>query len=280
MEKSILERIRAVSDRLTAKERKAAQALLSNYPMAGLETVAGFARIAGVSGPSILRFTNRIGFNSYPEFQQHLRAEMEARLKSPIAKAPQGPGLGNGGGSDLERFAEAAITNIRDTTHSLAPQELEKAATLIGEASGTVYLVGGRFTDPLARYMAAHLKLLRPRIMHLAGQVDSWRDHLIDMGRKDVLITYDIRRYQEGVIWFAEQAASRKVPIVLFTDQWISPVTRIATHVLPAHIEAPSNFDSSIAILTLTEAVIAQCTKLIWEQAQKRIRDLEELREL
>ena len=63
---SIAESIRQGLARLTPTERKPAMALLANYPVPGLETVAQFARRAGVSGPTILRLVAKLGFASYP----------------------------------------------------------------------------------------------------------------------------------------------------------------------------------------------------------------------
>src|SRR5580765_7058681 len=83
---SIAETIRDRLEMLTAAERRAARALLANYPMLGLETVAEFSARSGVSPPSILRFTGRLGFASYAEFQRRLREEVEAQLQSPLAK--------------------------------------------------------------------------------------------------------------------------------------------------------------------------------------------------
>ena len=84
---SVAEAIRDRLAALTASERRAARALLANYPMLGLETVAEFSARSGVSSPTVLRFTTRLGFANYAEFQRRLREEVEAQLKSPLAKA-------------------------------------------------------------------------------------------------------------------------------------------------------------------------------------------------
>lgn len=73
--------IRARLGELTPTERRAAHVLLSNYPFAGLETVAQFASRAGVSAPSILRFIARLGFSAYADFQRRLKEELEAQLQ-------------------------------------------------------------------------------------------------------------------------------------------------------------------------------------------------------
>ena len=67
MERPLLEDIRDRLDEFTATEKKAAHALLANYPMQGLGTVAQFAEAAGVSSPTILRFVGRLGFPGFAE---------------------------------------------------------------------------------------------------------------------------------------------------------------------------------------------------------------------
>src|SRR5262245_34848015 len=91
--RSVAARTRGSLGRLTATERKPALTLLASYPVAGLETVAQFARQAKVSGPTILRLVTKLGFQSYPEFQQALHDELEQRTRTPLAKAPPGAGL-------------------------------------------------------------------------------------------------------------------------------------------------------------------------------------------
>src|SRR3989454_7238708 len=71
---------------LSPAERKLARVLLASYPIAGLESVARFAERAGVSAPTVTRFITKLGFRGYPEFQEQLRQEVQARLSSPLAR--------------------------------------------------------------------------------------------------------------------------------------------------------------------------------------------------
>ena len=66
---------------MPAGERRAAQALVANYPLVGLKTVAEFSQAAGVSSPTILRFVARLGFHNYAEFQAALQDELAAQLQ-------------------------------------------------------------------------------------------------------------------------------------------------------------------------------------------------------
>ena len=80
----ISERVRRSLRSCTTAEQRVARALLDHYPVAGLETVARFAKRAGTSGPTILRFVNRLGFASYAAFQNALRNEVQNQLQSPF----------------------------------------------------------------------------------------------------------------------------------------------------------------------------------------------------
>lgn len=265
-------------DRLTPAERKPARLLLSNYPLIGLEPLTGFAQRAEVSHPSILRFVAKLGFSGYADFQAALRTELEARLKSPLAKR-HGDGAEPPGNEDfLQRFAEAACDNIRQSVASLPRGEFVGALSLLADKSNAIYLLGGRFTDPVATYAYMHLRVLRRNVHHMAGPPVSWAEYLLDMDRHAVLMVFDIRRYQGDVVHFAREAAARGARVLLVTDQWLSPIAGVAEHVLAAHIEVPSSWDSVAAITTLVEGLIAALNNREWHHLKDRIHDLEQLR--
>jgi DNA-binding MurR/RpiR family transcriptional regulator len=276
MNASISELIAEKIDAMPASERKAAQTLIANYPLIGLRTVAEFSREAGVSSPTILRFVARLGFQSYPEFQSALQEELAAQVQSPWNRAAAiQPTKGN----TAFPLMEAAIENIRETFQHLSAQQLNDVTDAISRSRARIYLLGGRFTDPIARYMAAHLKITRSGITHLTGQESNWRDQLIDMGKKDVLIIFDIRRYQDSLVRFAEKAQTRGVEIILITDQWLSPIARFARHVIAGRTAVPSPWDSSATLFLVAETLIAEVTRKLEKSSADRIRDMEQLRD-
>ncbi len=271
-EATLAVRVRAELGALTPTERRAAHVLLSNYPFAGLETVAQFAQRAGVSAPSVLRFVARLGFTAYADFQKRLKDELEAQLKSPLSKSEPSTTTPAAG------FASAVAANIAQTFESLAPAEFEAILAILTDLRRRIHFVGGRFTEPMALYAVRHLRVVRPDVLAVEGQAATWRDQVIDFSKRDVLVVFDIRRYQDDVIRFAEAAAERGATVVLFTDQWLSPIARVARHVISARIAVPSNWDSNVAIMAVLEALIAAATKALWEGAETRMKALEELR--
>ena len=276
---SIAEHVRDSINRLTARERKTAHTLLANYPAAGLAPVAEFAERAQVSAPTVLRFVAKLGFQGYPDFQRQLRDELEAQIASPLAKPARAAPAHNPERAAIDPFVEAAVANLAGTFRHLPASEFSAIVDLICDRRRSVHLIGGRFTDALARYFAAHLGLVRPNVRHVQSGVGVWRDRLLDMSPRDVLVVFDIRRYQEDVVAFARSAAERGVAIVLITDQWISPLSRRAAHVIACRVAAPSRWDSNVALLAMIEALTAAATERLGAFARTRIEELERLRE-
>jgi DNA-binding MurR/RpiR family transcriptional regulator len=275
MSTNIAEQIADRIDAMPAGERRAAQTLIANYPLIGLKTVADFSQQAGVSSPTILRFVARLGFQNYPEFQAALQDELAAQLQSPLNRAENPSAFAAGESSPT---VSAIVDNIRETFRHLSRRQITQLAALLADRRSKTFLVGGRFTDPIARYLAAHLTIIRPNVFHLGGQESNWRDRLIDMGKRDVLLIFDIRRYQESLVRFAEKAHERGVQIVLFTDQWLSPIARFARHVVAGRTAVPSAWDSSAALFVVAETLIGELTLQLETDSARRIREMEELR--
>ena len=275
MASSIAELIAARIEAMPAGERRAAQALIANYPMIGLKTVADFSARAGVISPTILRFVSRIGFQNYAEFQSALNDELAEQLQSPASRSQiRKPTPG-----EQAPLLAATIDNINETFRHLSGRQIADIADLLAEPRQRIHLLGGRFTDPLAAYTAAHLSIVRAGVYHLSGQESLWRDRLIDMGRRDILVIFDIRRYQDSLVRLAEKAQKRGVRVVLLTDQWLSPIARFATHVVAGRTAVPSAWDSSASLFVVCERLIAEVTARSGEAAAARLRDVEALRD-
>src|SRR5262245_54252366 len=191
---TIAERIRLASTRLTPAEHKLANALLASYPVAGLSSITEFARAAKVSTPTALRLAKKLGFTGFPSFQAALRGEVSAQLQDPIARhqrwshdAPDG--------HVLNRFADAVMENLRGSLKLVDHRSFDRIADLIADHHQAVHIVGGRITMPLAEYFHTHLHMIRPQVTLMPASPAAWPQYLLNMKRGDVLIAFDVRRY-------------------------------------------------------------------------------------
>ncbi|OPZ12170.1 MAG: DNA-binding transcriptional regulator HexR [Alphaproteobacteria bacterium ADurb.BinA280] len=276
MNDTIVELLRHSLSSLPLTERRVAMRLLADFPMAGLGSASELARTVGVSVPTVLRLVIRLGFGAYPEFQTRLREELAAQLSSPLTKAPQSADSGEG--HRWQQFASRVADNVAETFQHLAADELQQIAAWLADPKSRIHLVGGRFTDALAQYVSVQMRILRSGVNHLRDQEANWFDQVLDMGSKDVLVIYDIRRYQPSLLRLADLATQRGTKVILLTDQWLSPIARVARHVLPARVQVPSPWDSNAALMALSEALLAEVSRIAGDSAQRRMRELERLR--
>lgn len=261
---------------LTRAERQLAETLLDNYPVSGLGSITTVAENAGVSTPTVARMVQKLGFKGFPDFQSRLHQELEATISNPISKhdrwAASAPGT-----HTLNRFADAAMNNMRETLAQIEPQEFDEAVALIADRRRNVYLLGGRITRAVADYLFTHLQVIRPGVTEIASNASAWPHYVLDMRHGDVLILFDIRRYEQEMETLAKSARERGVEIVLFTDRWSSPVAKSASKVFRSQIEVPSAWDSSVVILFLVEALIEAVQSTNWDATRDRMKTLEGL---
>ncbi|MBI1207145.1 MAG: SIS domain-containing protein [Azospirillum sp.] len=273
---TVAERIRSRFESLTRAETQLANAMLENYPVSGLGSITAIAEQSNVSTPTVVRMAKKLGFKGFPDLQLALRAELEETVSNPITKhntwAENAPDT-----HILNRFADAAMENMRQTLRLIDPQSFNAVAELLADRNHAVHIVGGRITRALADYMFTHMQVIRPGITLVATNANMWPHYLLNMEKGDVLVLFDIRRYERDSLRLAEIAASRGVTLILFTDQWGSPAAKHAAHSFHSRIEAPSAWDSSVVTLFIVEALLAAVETLIWDETRDRMKTLEEL---
>jgi DNA-binding MurR/RpiR family transcriptional regulator len=257
--------------KLTPAERKISRLLTLQYPLPGLDTVTRLASRAGVSAPTVIRLVEKLGFDSYADFQNALKAELGARLSSPLTMyGEHSPGDAGGIDGVLRRAIDTFSDGIRASLSRVPTGELRAAVNLLADPRRTVHTVGGRFSDVLAQCLASHLQEVRPHARHLPHAPSERAAALLDVSRKSVVIAFDYRRYQWDTIRFGEAAKRQGATLVLFTDPWLSPLAGKADIVLQTVVAAPSPFDSMVAALALVETVVAALVDQLGEQPRPR----------
>jgi DNA-binding MurR/RpiR family transcriptional regulator len=229
-----------------------------------------------VSTPTVVRLAQKLGYKGYPDFQAALRGEVEAMLISPLAKHDRWAG-GVPDTHILNRFADAVMTNLQATLGQIDHAEFDAAAKLLADPARHVFAMGGRITHSMADYFTSLMTIVRPQVTLLSDSSSTWQPALLDMRPSDVLLVFDIRRYENAVLQVTEMAKERGAEIVLITDRWISPASAHARHTLACHIEAPSAWDSNVSLMVLVETLLAAVQDLTWDVTEGRMKRLEEL---
>lgn len=273
---SIGETVQAALDSLTPSERRVARALLETYPAAGLESLPRLAAAAGVTPPTVLRFVRKLGFMGYRHFQDALRTEVQARMESPLTlyRRPT-PELD---GRLLDATLAVMHEGLEKTFRSVPDSTFTAVVDLLADQRREAVFTGGRFSQLVAHFLQAQMRMLRPGCT-LVGETFAPRsDALLDIGSRTVVCVFDYRRYQDDTVAFAREAAARDATIILFTDPWLSPATEVARHVLMSHPDSPSPFDSMIGAFALAEAVLAGVVAKLGADGRGRVAELERVR--
>ncbi len=272
---TLMDRIAAQLPSLTESERRAARALLARYPTTGLDTVGLFAKRAGVSAPTILRFIGKLGFSGYSEFRRSLWEELEAAQAYPLTRPSQWDSATDGFSALGAQLAEVAT----DSATMMQRTEVDRLVDLLRDERRTIYVLGGDFTDAVARHLEFHLRKLRPRVRLLDRDLPRRADILIDLGRRDVLVAFDIRRYQSDTVAAVEFAKGRGAKTVLFTDQWMSDAAKAADIAFRARVDGPSRWDSLIGLIGQVEIVAQAFDERVWANARSRVEAIERARD-
>lgn len=273
---AIEDQMRAALPELTRAERQLATHILRHYPVAALGSITALAKAAEVSTPTVVRLCQKLGFKGYPDYQTALRGEVEAMLVSPIAKHDRWAG-GAPDAHVLNRFADAVVANLQATLGQIDHAEFDAVARLLADRNRKIYAMGGRITHALADYFVTLMKVVRPEVTLLSDMSNTWPPALLDMERGDVLLVFDIRRYENSVLQLVELAVEQGAEVILVTDRWVSPASSHARHTLSCHIEAPSAWDSTVSILVLVETLLAAVQDLTWGKTEERMKRLETL---
>jgi len=257
---------------LTPAETRVARAILGSYPASATRSAAAIAEVAESSPASVIRFVTKLGFASLREFHEAVRAELEGRSRSPydtLAPASSEHDL-------IEAVIQAEATNVAATLHRLTPESIRALRTLLNDAS-SVSVLGGRFSQALAVYLHAHLRLIRPGALLLSTA--DVPDEIAHLGRGSLIVIFDFRRYHPEAEFAARYTKARRGKVIVVTDPYISPAAHHADHTLVAEVEGPHLVDSYASVVALLDTIIGDLVATNSAAMRQRIDRVETARE-
>lgn len=261
----------------TVAERRVVAILFANYPSAALTSISQLAGQAGVSDPTVHRLVLKLGFDGYPEFQRALLAEVDARMNSPLSRLESSADEPHA--QDMQQAMLGSLTvALGKTAEQASREDFETAVSLLADPQRTVFGCGGRASSFIASWLVVLLSQMRPHARHVEPSLERGSEALADLEAGDVLVVYDYRRYQESVVRFAHAAHELGARIVLFTDEWRSPIAHFADAVLVSLVPSASPFDTKVPALAQTESIVAAIVHRLPEEAKARLKRIEALR--
>lgn len=260
----------------TTSERRIIPFLKDDSLVIELQSITKLAEAAEVSTPTVIRLARKLGFDGFPSMQSAIRAELAERIKQPLAKLDTQL-LTENNDHIINQFARQIVSNVNQTIGQIDHAEFDRAAQILSDFNRSVYLIGGRITEPTAYYFANQLKIVRPNVTLMNSSQNTWPQTILDMNDKSVLVLFDIRRYEKKMQRLVDLAIAAGARIILFTDQWGSPLERTADYCFRAMVQAPSSWDSTVALNFLVESFVAQIQSDAAGESSERLKQMEEM---
>lgn len=239
-----------------------------------MQSAAELAARGGASAPSVIRFARALGFDGYPAFQAAVRADIQ---RGYIRPRPSDT-AGTTGAEHLQASGAALGASVSATFANVIESEWGAVVDLLADPRRRIRCRGGSFTQVLASYLSAHLRLLRPAVTLLGADASHDVGEIVDLGSRDVLVVFDVETYQGDTIELARAADARGAAVVLFTDPGMSPIADVADHVLVSEVRGVMAFDSLAPMLGLVEALVAHLELRLGDRVRARSEEIARLR--
>ena len=243
---------------LSPAHRKIADYLLADSRRAALEPIATVARDLHTSESTVVRFAQSLGYPGYPELREKLRETFLTTATSLDRLAAE---RGSVRGSILEQVLAEDADAVLGT---LAQIPVETFDVVVREIVGArrTYVAGFRGSAGVALVLGMGLRIFLPETRVIAVNVGDTAEELLSLHKGDVLIVISVLRYAEQTLEILRYAHDQKARTVAITDSPVSPVARLADHVLLVRPTTPRSMASYAAIASLasalTEAVAAR----------------------
>lgn len=256
----IISRINELYSNMSKGHKRIAQFITEHYDQAVFMTAAKLGSELGISESTVVRFAAGIGYEGYPEFQKALEDWVKGQLNS-----VQKMGVKYGGSTQSEivtSVLSADIEKIQDTIVNLDPNAFETAVKTILEAE-TLYIVGLRSCEPLARFLHFYVNMIRGNVCLLSTtSVTEMFEQMIRINGNDAIIGISFPRYSMRTLKAMEFANDRNAKVIAITDNIHSPMNLYSSCNLFARSDMVSIVDSLVAPLSLINAlVVALCLK-------------------
>ena len=265
---------------LTPSDSKIADYIEKKYPFIAFETIHSISKKVQVGTATIGRFVVRLGYDSFSDFMKAIQQEVVNRLETPIERFSSRKSDFSGDNTDfLNQHIQYTLKILNETQSRVKPEDLRKAARIIANCSGRVYVSGASsayglayFFSMLAMYMKENVTLLNPSPAELAHT-------LIDVSADDVLFSITNYRFSEQNVqtskWFHKKGAK----IVLLSDRELTPISKMATVQLFAYSAGPPMFNSRCGTIVILEALLSAMAVHLDERVVKRFEVFEQLRD-
>jgi len=246
--------IRARFDDFSRSQKDVAQYIVDHLDEAAFQTAEELARRANTSSSTVVRFSQALGFEGFPELQHAARDEYRRRRDdAPNGVASAAP-LFSLDHTEFEAALAADHVNVEDTAHKLSRSDVEAAIDAIVKAE-KVLIAGTDQMAFFASYLRHLLMLLDLRAEIVASPSQEALGRLSRIDEQTLVIGLSAGRPHPLITRTMKLARHRKATTLAVTDATLSEVARLARIRLYYSSNTPAFVRSHTALLSLIQAL-------------------------
>jgi DNA-binding MurR/RpiR family transcriptional regulator len=268
---SVVDRIVAQADRLTATERKIAAVLADEPQTIAFGTVAQVAQRAGTSGPSVVRLAVKLGYEGFVDLQAAVQAELARQLGPARERIRQQPPV-----ELVSRVQAAEQDNVVRTLHAVGKDALDRTAARLADTAHQLWLFPGTDTAPVGMVMATQLSQLREGVELLRGSEVAVSRSLAGLRPGDTLVAIDNHRYERWLVSMVALARDRGADVVALTDSPLSPLAVNAKEAFFVSARGVGPFDSLVGWIALANLLTSAAAVRLRGTAAARLDAIEQ----
>lgn len=274
MGNSVYDKIMAKQEEMSKAQKKIASYIIDNPETAAFLTASKLAKNVGVGEATVIRFAVFLGYQGYPDFQWHLQEALKRKWTS--AERFEKTTLSSGQADSVwEEVLADDIRNIQTTLENMDHDDFEAAVDAIIQAK-RIYIVAYRSAQSIGQFLEFYLDLVLQNT-ELIRQADGVSEHLLDIGKDDLVIGLGFSRYTKRTIDVLNYVRERGAKTLVITDHIMSPLAPLGDIQLFASVDINSFIDSFVAPLSIINALITAVTRSEQEKVKKRLEQLEGL---
>ncbi|HEY8580851.1 MAG TPA: MurR/RpiR family transcriptional regulator [Beijerinckiaceae bacterium] len=247
--------IQARFDEFSRSQKDVAQYIVDHLDEAAFQTAEELARRANTSSSTVVRFSQALGFEGFPELQAAAREEYRRAHATPAQPAggPAAP-LFSLDQSEFETALAADHVNVEETARKGSRSDIEAAIDLIAQ-SPRVLIAGTDQMAFFASYMRHLLALLDLRAEIVASPSQEALGRLARIDEETLVIGLSAGRPHPLVVRAMKLARHRKARTVAITDATLSEVAKLAQIKLYYSSNSPAFVRSHTALLSMIQAL-------------------------
>lgn len=235
-------------------QKQIARFILEHYDKAAFMTASRLGVTVGVSESTVVRFATELGYDGYPHLQRALQEMIRNKLTSVQRMEVAGDRMG--GRDVLQTVLHADTDMIRVTLDEIDRDAFQGAVDALMGAK-RIYILGVRSSSALASFLGFYFNLLFENVTLVhTNSVSEIFEQVLRIGPGDVLFGTSFPRYSKRTLSAMKYARDRGARVIALTDSQLSPLARVADHVLLARSDMASFVDSLVAPLSVINALI------------------------